>query len=158
MLQFAKVLKSNGTEGDVLIELSGIQAEEIELEEPVFIEFDGLPVPFFIESLTPRGVSRAIVHLTGISSLEDAAEVEGKGISAGWLEEEEDGESFDGWTVFDRGRRLGTVTGEEPIPGNPCLYVGTGQGEILIPLHEDFIEEADESARELRLRLPEGLY
>jgi len=54
MLRIAQVLKSNGTEGEVLLSLLDIAPEDIDLQEPVFIEFDGLPVPFYFESFTPR--------------------------------------------------------------------------------------------------------
>ena len=63
------------------------------------------------------------------------------------------GNDFIGWEVFDKGERIGAVTGIEPIPGNLCLYIG----EKLIPLHEDFIIEADPQKKELFLELPEGI-
>lgn len=153
MLRIAKVLKSNGTEGDVLVGFRGIAASEIDRNEPVFIEFDGLPVPFFVESLQPKGNDKAIAHLTDISSLKDAEEIVGRDIFADYFEEEESGEDFTGWTVYDRDRKVGTVTGLEDIPGNPCLCIG----EALVPLHEDFIVNIDEKKKELFLDLPEGL-
>lgn len=160
MLPIAKILKSNGIEGDVLIGLTGIDAEEIETTEPVFVEFDGLPVPFFIERITPKGNTRAIVHLTDVDNLQDAEELVGREILLDAEDEEDDFEDFTGWTVCDKGRRIGTVTGLEDIPGNPCLCVepSSGAGEVLIPLHEDFIISADPCTRTLTMSLPEGLY
>ena len=159
MLQIAKILKSNGIEGDVLIGLSGIDAEEIETTEPVFVEFDGLPVPFFIERLTPRGNTRAIVHLTDVDNLQDAEELVGREIFIDAEEEDDDFEDFTGWTIMDGERLVGTATGLEDIPGNPCLCVApaSGAGEVLIPLHEDFIVSADPETRTLTMSLPEGL-
>jgi ribosomal 30S subunit maturation factor RimM len=73
--------------------------------------------------------------------------------------EDEQELDFTGWTILDRGTRIGTCTGIEPIPGNPCLYVKLADGsEPLIPLHEDFIAGIDEASRTLSLNLPEGLY
>ena len=66
-LQIARVLKSNGTEGEVLVGFRDMDPEDLNLKEPVFIEFDGLPVPFFIESFNRRGTSRALMKLTGIN-------------------------------------------------------------------------------------------
>lgn len=154
MLQIAKILKSNGTDGGILIGVRDIDVNEIDLEEPVFIYFDGLPVPFFITDLQQRGTSKAIVHLNDVTSLEDAEEIVGRDvfIEGEWEEEEEF--DFTGWTVSDRGSVLGQVTGMEPIPGNLCLYVG----DIMIPFHEDFVLSIDESARTMDLDLPEGLY
>ena len=159
MLPIAKILKSNGIEGDVLIGLTGIDAEDIKTTEPVFVEFDGLPVPFFIESLTQKGSTRAIIHLTDVDNLQDAEELVGREILLDAEDEEDEGEDFTGWTVFDGPRLVGTVTGLEDIPGNPCLCVdpAAGSGEVLIPLHEDFILSADPSTRTLVMSLPEGL-
>jgi 16S rRNA processing protein RimM len=153
MLQIAKILKSNGTDGGLLIGVRDIEVGQIELQESVFIEFDGLPVPFFIQDIQQRGTAKAVIHLNDIVNLEDAEEVVGRPIfiEGEWEEEEE--MDFTGWTLLNRGQRVGTVTGMEPIPGNLCLYVG----ETLVPLHPDLILSADPATRILDLDLPEGL-
>ena len=153
MLQIAKILKSNGTDGGLLIGVRDIEVGQIELQEPVFIEFDGLPVPFFIQDIQQRGTAKAVIHLNDIVNLEDAEEVVGRPIfiEGEWEEEEE--LDFTGWTLLNRGQRVGTVTGMEPIPGNLCLYVG----ETLVPLPPDLILSADPATRILDLDLPEGL-
>ena len=154
MLQIAKIIKSNGTGGDVLMGLYDISVQDFDLKEPLFIEFDGLPVPFFIESITVKGNSKAIVHLSGVDCLEDAEEIVGRAVWLDAEEEEEDSEDFIGWTLLDKGRIVGTVTGIEPIPGNLCLIVG----DTLVPLHEDLVLSADPEKRILDLDLPEGLF
>lgn len=153
MLPIAKILKSNGVEGDVLIGLLDIDASEINTEEPVFIVFDGLPVPFFIENISPKGSTRAIVHLTDVDNLIDAEELAGREICIDAELEEDDMPDFTGWTLYDKERLVGTIDALEDIPGNPCLSVeGT-----LVPLHEDLILSADPSTRTLVMDLPEGL-
>ena len=171
MLAIARILKSYGTDGGLLVS-SDVDLESLEKGEPVYIVYDGLEVPFFISACTPKG-SRYILHLTDISTLEDADEVVGRDILAD-VSEDADGPDFIGWTVYDaaeaaaagaagaagrgaadpRGRCLGVVTDDAPIPGNYCLYIG----ELMIPLHEDFIVSADPERRELVLNLPAGLY
>ena len=154
MLQIAKILKSNGTDGGILIGMRDIDVEDINLKEPVFIEFDGLPVPFFIQDITPRGASKAIIHLNDVLSLQDAEEIVGRAVYVDSDIEEEEEEDFLGWTVFDRDVKVGIVDGFEDIPGNPCLAIG----DILIPLHEDFVISIDDKERILTLDLPSGLY
>ena len=153
MLRIAKILKSNGTDGGLLIGVHDIEVGQIDLQEPVFIEFDGLPVPFFIQDIQQRGSSKAVIHLNDIDCLADAEEVVGRAlyIEGEWEEEEET--DFTGWTLLNRGAKVGTVTGVEPIPGNFCLYIG----DTLVPLHEDLILSIDEDTRTLDLDLPEGL-
>ena len=80
MQQVAQVLKSNGTDGELVLSFREIAPEDINLSEPVFIIFDGLPVPFFIESFAKRGNSKALVHLTDICSQEDVDEIAGKAV------------------------------------------------------------------------------
>lgn len=154
MLQIAKILKSNGTDGGILIGMRDIDVEDINLKEPVFIEFDGLPVPFFIQDITPRGTSKAIIHLNDVLSLQDAEEIVGRAVYVDFDQDEEGEEDFLGWTVYDRDVRVGVVDGFEDIPGNPCLAIG----DILIPLHEDFVISIDDAERIITLDLPSGLY
>lgn len=164
LLQIAKVLKSNGTDGGLLFGFRDIAPEDIDVKEPVFIYFDGLPVPFFIESFRRKGNDKAIVHLTDIFSLTDAEEIVGRAVYA---EEdtiegyEDDGEmsleDFIGWTIFNRDVRVGEVVDYEDIPGNPCLYVDTENGQVMIPLHEDFILSVDPESGEMSMDLPDGL-
>ena len=166
LLQVARVLKSNGTEGEVLVGFRGISPEDLDLKEPVFIVFDGLPVPFFIESFKRRGASRALLRLTGVRNLEDADEISGRDVfvragSIALYDDEEDGLSAGdvvGWTLLDeRDVPVGVVSGYEDIPGNPCLLVDVAGGTAMVPLHEDLIVHADPEAKKIALRIPEGL-
>ena len=166
ILRIARVLKSYGTEGEILVGFRDIGPEDLNLEEPVFIYFDGLPVPFFIESFQTRGSSRALMRITGIKNLEDAEEIAGCDVFAkpsaiNDYQDEDDGlsaEDLVGWELLDEnGAKVGKVTGYEPIPGNPCLYVETSSGTAMVPLHEDLIVDIDEETLRISLRIPEGL-
>ena len=158
MQKIAQVLKSNGRDGELLVSFIGIDPEDIDLEEPVFVEFDGLPVPFYFESFQQRGTSRALVRLTGVHNLTDADELAGRAVYAddGVYEDEE--EDLTGWTVLDAdGTPVGTVSAHEDIPGNPCIWVETGHGEVLVPLREELVLDVDEEKQTLRMEIPEGL-
>jgi 16S rRNA processing protein RimM len=158
MQKIAQVLKSNGRDGELLVGFVGIAPEDIDLEEPVFIEWDGLPVPFYFESFQQRGVSRALVRLTGVHSLADADELAGADIFAEDDLYEDGEEDLTGWTVLDAdGTEVGTVSAHEDIPGNPCIWVDTGHGEALVPLHEELVLAVDEEKQTLRMEIPEGL-
>jgi len=157
MLKVAQVLKSNGTDGELLISFLEIGPEDIDREEPVYIYFDGLPVPFYFESFNQRGTARALVRLTGVHSLKDADELASRAVYADYFENEED-EDLTGWKVLgEDGTPIGTITAYEDIPGNLCIYVDTADGERLLPLHDELIIGMDEDSREITLRIPEGL-
>lgn len=164
LLQVAQVLKSNGTEGEVIVNFRDIAPQDIETEEPMFIYDDGLPVPLFIDYLRPRGTSKAVVKFVGVDSLEDAEELCMRGAllvdeDTYEFEQEESLSDFEGWHILrGDGTEVGIVSGVEDIPGNPCLYVRTHSGEeSLVPLHEDLIFEIDEDEKIIRMSLPDGL-
>ncbi len=175
MLQVAQVLKSNGTDGELVLGFREIAPEDINLQEPVFIIFDGLPVPFYIESFTKRGNTKALVRLTDIRSMEDVEEIAGKAvyIEAEEMPEltlEEDGyAALVGWTVLtpeipDQAGdddmaliEVGEITDFLDIPNNPCIEVETENGAVMLPLHEDFILGLDPEYQEIIMQIPEGL-
>ena len=172
MQQVAQVLKSNGTDGELVMSFRAIAPEDINLQEPVFIVFDGLPVPFFIESFTKRGNSKALVHLTGIHCQNDVDEIAGKAVYIEEGEEqemslEEDGfAALVGWMLLtpssDSGEdmeliEVGEITDFVDIPNNPCIEVETENGAVMIPLHEDLILSVDPEYQEIIMQIPEGL-
>ena len=177
--QVAQVLKSNGTDGELVLGFREIAPEDINLNEPVFIVFDGLPVPFFIESFTKRGNTKALVHLTDICSMEDVEEIAGKAvyIEEGNLPEmslEEDGyAALIGWMLLTPAEdfqdevemeeeepaliEVGEITDFLDIPNNPCIDVETENGAVMIPLHEDLILSVDPEYQEIIMQIPAGL-
>ena len=158
MLRVAQVLKSNGTDGELLLSFFDIAPEDIDLQEPVFIEFDGLPVPFYFESFTPRGTGRALVRLTGVRNLKDADELSGASVYADYFEEQEE-EDLTGWTVKDaQGKLVGRIADHEDIPGNPCIWVDCPDGhQVLLPLHQDLVMGVDPKTQTIKLQIPEGI-
>ena len=153
MLPIGKVLKSDGTDGGILLGLSELGLEDIDLKEPVFIAFDGLEVPFFISSIRAKGSTKAVVKFCDVDSLADAEELVGREVLLDC--ELESGQELDlsGWKVSNRGVEVGVVDYMELFPGNPCISVGGH----LIPLHEDLITSLDEKQRKIDFNLPEGL-
>lgn len=172
--QIAQVLKSNGTDGELVMGFREIAPEDINLNEPVFIVFDGLPVPFYIESFTKRGNSKALVRLTDICSMEDVEEIAGKAV---YVEEdslpemslEEDGyAALIGWILLSpvgesmssedmEVEEIGEITDFIDIPNNPCIEVDTKNGAVMIPLHEDLILSVDPEYQEIIMQIPAGL-
>ena len=178
MQQVAQVLKSNGTDGELVMSFRDIAPEDINLKEPVFIVFDGLPVPFFIESFTKRGNSKALVRLTDICCQEDVEEIAGKAVyidddALPELSLEEDGyAALIGWmvltpsVVLEEGEEpeddavmyeVGEITDFLDIPNNPCIEVETENGAVMIPLHEDLILSLDPEYQEIIMQIPAGL-
>ncbi len=63
-----------------------------------------------------------------------------------------------GCAVFDRGKRLGSITGVEFGAGEaPLLAVQSEAGEHLIPFAAEYVESVDVELRRVSLRLPPGM-
>lgn len=163
LLPVAQVLKSYGTEGEILISFFPEMPDEIDLKEPIFLYYEGLSVPFFIISFTLKGSNRAIVKLEDIESLDEAEEIVGKKL---FLPEEQcflesnDSEEYSfalqlvGYTLFNQNsEKIGTITSISNFSGNICLEVG----DSLFPFHKELIISSDSQNRTLTLTIAEGL-
>jgi len=164
MPAIAKVLKSYGTDGTVLVSFRDGIPDDFSTERPVFLQFEGLPVPFFITSFTPKGNVRAEVHFEDIDSLKDAEEIVGKEISienlsAGDLEDDTDGElcleDLEGFEVLsENGASQGKIVQVDDYSGNIVLTLEDGR---IIPYHDDLFIDIDEESDTITLVIPEGL-
>ena len=142
MLQIAQVLKSNGTDGELVMGFREIAPEDINLQEPVFIVFDGLPVPFYIETFAKRGNTKALVRLTDIRSQEDVEELIGKAVyveddQIQELSLEEDGfAALVGWMLLTPempdqvGHDVDEVGHDEDEDGHDVDEVGHDEDEV----------------------------
>ena len=74
----ARIVKSYGTEGEVMVSFPDRMSDILKTDEPVWLFYDGLPVPFFIQTIQFKGPRKAIVSLEDIDTLADAEEAAGK--------------------------------------------------------------------------------
>lgn len=168
-----KVLKSYGTQGDVIISITGNLSKDISTSEPVFINFDELPVPFFIEKIEQKGSSKYLVKLEDIDTFAQAEEIVGREIylndsMSDIYEYDDDGgiedgdynlEALVGFKLHNQENEyVGVISGYYDIPNNPCLEVRSDdERDIIIPLHDDLILDFKPRKRILKLQIPEGL-
>ncbi len=142
MQQIAQVLKSNGTDGELVMSFRDIAPEDINLKEPVFIYFDGLPVPFFFESFQKRGNSKALVHLTDIRNQEDVEELVGKAVYIEGGEEAELTLEEDGWAALVGWMVLTPGLGSDQTELDESDELNTSED---LDVSEDMDEESYES-------------
>lgn len=161
----AKVIKSFGTEGEIVTRFYSMYREEIDVKKPVFIFYDGLPVPFFIRSFTSRGSNQAIIKLGGIESSYLSEEISGETIYADYITGEDDIQEdlslLVGFRVTDReGNIIGSISSFYDYPGNPCFGVMPANkkpAEFLLPVHEDIILKSDFKRKTIVVSLPKGI-
>ena len=151
-----KVQKSWGASGEVVLSRSNDDPQDLKSQEPVFIAFDGLPVPFSMESVQAKG-NRFIVKFQDIDSLAEAEELVGREVTLSQENPEEE-DSLVGLRVRDRRSRriVGTIVDFSDFGGNAVITVATETGgDVLLPLHEDLI--AGIRGDVITLTIPEGL-
>ena len=165
----ARVAKSYSTTGEVAVKLIG----NLERGRPVFIYFDGLPVPFFIDSITRKGNSGAIVKFSTVNSYKESLALVGKElfVSTEGMDEAELSEylsdrekilsNIAGAALLNaEGRRVGTITGFFDYPENPCIGVSLAPG-LRFALSEggdtSFAEIPFNTGLILEVNLPESI-
>ena len=131
---------------------------DIDLDEPVFLYYEGLPVPFFIESFQTKGSTKAIIKLEDIDSFNESEEIVGQKIYyPEELAESDDSEEtlpIIGYTVLDQNKTtIGEITAVNDFSGNLCIEIG----ETMIPIHEELIIKMDDKKKIIQIEIPEGL-
>lgn len=161
----AEVVKTFGVNGELVLKLYNSFPEEIDLEEPVFIDVDGIPVPFYFKSLRFNGKNKAIIVFDDFDRESLAEEFVGVKV---YLEDKDldvdDGEpspaDFIGFKVFthtEPPQMLGTIEDYFDTPNNPLFQVlNADDKEILLPVNEDFIVAIDDANEAIFVELPSG--
>ena len=110
-----------------------------DLPDFVFVQRDGLFVPFRSEQISD------LIGEEGFVLRRD-------------VQEEGDGEltwqDLVGYTLIDDGKTMGLIDAIDESTINTLATLEDGR---MLPLHEDFITEIDEDARELHVNLPVAL-
>lgn len=155
LLPIAQVLKSYGTQGEVMISFLAAMPDDIDLNEPVFLIPEGLPVPFFIREIHFRGTSKALVKFEDIDSMKEAEEIANQKIYyPAHLCYSEESDSLLGYTLFNQdGEKMGIITQVHDFSGNTCIEVNGS----LIPLHPDLIIKIQKRGKKIALNIPVGL-
>ena len=163
----AQIAKTYGKEGEILLRsqsdrfsemLAECDDQEKKLEEPVFIYFDGLPVPFFIETVRHRSGNAWVVTFSTIRDISHAEEIVGRDLFIQSTEEDnfKDLDLIVGYTVItEQGKTVGTISKVLEYPGNICLELK--EAETLIPFHEDLVLSFDQENRTIVMTIPQGL-
>ena len=166
LLPVAQIVKSYDVNGEVVIRLSsGILEDYNFKKEPVFIIFDGLPVPFFITSFKTKGSNGALVKFETINDLSHSEELLKKEILVDSSTIDPDSIDMDedqamaaflmGFKVKDQnGKLVGEISDYYNYPNNPCIELN---GKHLVPFNEELILKLDNKKRVIEMTIPGGL-
>ena len=159
------IKRAVGLKGDVLIKVYS-QPESIIEPGCLFLEDsqERLYEKFVIEHFRIKGEKEVVCLLDGVCNRNDAERLVRKKVFQRvdilpqlgndefyWYE-------LKGMDVFDQNENfLGKIDSIMETGSNDCLIVRNGEGEILVPMVEDFIEEVDKVEKRCKVNLPEGL-
>ncbi len=158
--------KPYGIGGSLLLDFDPAREASLENARVLMAETDGLPVPWFVadQGIQILSSGAARVDLEWIEDDHAARKLCGLRVlleESALVAEENKPENLENWvgyTLADREKGFsGVVTAQADYSGNLVLTVVSGDRELLLPYHDDFLLEADLIHKSLHLRLPEGL-
>ncbi len=157
LIETGRIVNTHGLRGEVKIEVWADSAEALCSFRRLFV--DG------VERRVERGRAQkgfAIVKLAGIDSIDEAEKVKNRVV---YVPREDIPLKEGGYLLADlvgcravdeNGGALGTVTDVLSLPGGEVLEIH-GEREILVPLVEEFLLDADTKAGTVTVRLIEGM-
>ena len=158
------IVKLHALKGEFLIQ-SELKLDEIQIDtEWVFFDFQGQPVPFFIQQLEISDSSTAFLKVEDIDSFEQGREWIGHKVlipSSSIKETRKPNNSlqvFKGFEVHDQGLgALGKVDSVMELHNNPILRIIYKGKEVLIPINESIIIAVDHKKKLMHIKAPDGL-
>jgi 16S rRNA processing protein RimM len=149
-LVLGTITKTHGIRGQVILRYSNLSFDDIIKMESVFIEIDGLPVPFFIDEYSERNMESLILTLEDISTEKKAKSLIDNRVfvKSNTLKKNKillhKPDVYIGFKVFDKkSGEIGVISEILEIQQNPLYKILKGKREILLPIHPEFILKID---------------
>jgi 16S rRNA processing protein RimM len=164
LLPVGVLTRTHGFEGELTLRLQDLEADDIPEMEWVFVEIDGLPVPFFVSHTRRQQDNKIILQLETVTTevlarkltgcrlyIQAAAHRRKKMRTTGPAD-------IRGYRVTDENLgEIGIADEIIAVAGNPLLKIVSGNKELLIPAHPDIILEISHTKKHIRIQAPEGL-
>ena len=156
-----KIIRTNGTDGEVIIRINPEINIDIDSISHLFIEIHGKLVPFSYQSLSIKKNS-LLIHFTDIITESHATEyilhsvfVENTSIIQ---QNASQSDEYIGYSLFDKDVYIGTIEEILEFPMHEVFRVITNKNqEILIPHAKNLILECKNDEKKIIMNVPEGL-
>jgi len=158
-----KITKTHGFKGNLILHLDTDEPELYENLESVFIERDGMLVPFFFEFAQPYSKGKLLVKFEGISPEEAEKLVNRRAYLP--LETLPDLAGTDfyyheitGFSVIDTQHgEIGIIQNVNDSGAQALFEVKFGDKDLLIPVVDEWILEVNRDEKFIKMETPEGL-
>lgn len=158
IIQIGNLRRPHGKVGEIQCQMDNEYWDNSETAEFIVLKIDNIFVPFRVLEWRGKGADTLIFRLNGIDSEEKAARLTGTEayMLRRDMNEEEDTsltwQQLVGYQVIDTDQgTLGEVSYVDESTINTLITLSDGR---LIPIHEDFILDINESEKTLTIRLP----
>lgn len=164
VFKIGRLGKTHGVKGEVSFHFTDDVFDRVDADY-VFVETEGLLVPFFFEEYRFRSDATALVKFADIDDANRAAELTGCDVYfPRELCEEEDSElswqELVGYTLVDsdNGQPIGEITGVDLSTINTIFEVRASDGaSLLVPANDELVDDIDRENHTITLRIPDGL-
>jgi len=156
--------KPHGYKGDVILSCTNSLPEDILKWESVFIETDGLLVPFFIDDCILTHADTAVIRFEDYTNIELIREfLHCQVYIPKTFVKKKRSVSFEitdleGYTVIDRHfGDLGIVEEILDYSQNIVFRITKEKQEVMVPVHDSIVENIDTRKKIIFINAPEGL-
>lgn len=166
--EIGKFQKTHALKGELNL-ISDLDIDFYEMGFPVIVDMDTLFVPFYVESVRPKGETTLLIRIEDIITEEEARKFVNKIVYARrsdldkYAEETGidfiDNEDLHGYKVIDArtGQEVGEVEDVDDSTENILLIVSTGDDSIYLPANDELIEEINDDEKRIIMIIPEGI-
>ena len=163
--QIGFIRKTHGVWGELALDFEPAFELSLSKSERLFLELDGLLVPFFIadEGLYIKSSKSAIVKFDWVDNEEYARRLVSSSVflfSHEIVSEEEDTSipDFENYLLEDETLGpIGIITRIDDHSGNVVFTVTKEENELLIPFNIELLVSVNQQQKTIKLRIPDGL-
>lgn len=159
---------THGVAGELRLQWDAANVCNNKSIESVFLRIDGIPIPFFVESIRAKGVDCAIIKLDDISTPEQASRYVGCRVLADGAtlpdpsamgEPIQPMDELVGFSLISaQGVMVGEIVEVNNYSGNIVFTLNDSAGrELMVPAAPELIDRIDSKTRSITIQLPNGL-
>ena len=158
-----KIVKTHGLKGEVTLRIDNEQFDEIEELNYFLLDINDKLIPYFVENITFHS-NKSFVLFQDLKTLEAANQLVGKSVYLPLdLLPEKDGNDFYSHEVVDflvideEKGELGKVQEIIEYPTQSLIQILINGKEVLIPIHDDIIQDVNREEKKIYINAPNGL-
>lgn len=162
-IEIGTIQRTHGVSGEFQVVWNDDFYLEEQNLESVFIEFDEIPVPFFILSIRSKGEDKALIKLEDVEDVNIANELVGLKLllPADQVEQSDELLMSDliGFTLIsNHGQLVGKIIDYQEYQSNAVFTITHQSGaEVMIPAADELILEINTEGKTIVMEIPDGL-